>query len=109
VAQDFAAFGYGESDLAINMQDADGVALAAIQGLYEISQEQAAVIEALQAENAAQQQQIDGLESRLAALEGARGPAPAPRSGLPTGWLLLGGLGLVAAVVVQRRLPGGGR
>jgi hypothetical protein len=34
VAQDSAAFGYGESDLAINMQDADGVALAAIQGLY---------------------------------------------------------------------------
>jgi hypothetical protein len=109
VAQDFAVFGYGESDLAINMQDADGVALAAIQGLYKISQEQGALIEALQAENAAQQQQIAGLEARLAALEGSCGAAPAPRSGLPAGWLLLGGLGLVAAVVVQRRLPGGGR
>jgi hypothetical protein len=39
VAQDFAVFGYGESDKAINMEDADGVAFAAIQGLYKIVQE----------------------------------------------------------------------
>jgi hypothetical protein len=93
--QDFAAFGYGESDVAINKQDADGVALAAIQGLNEIVKEQ--------------ETRISALEARLAALESAHGAAPAASSRLPSGWLLLGGLGLVAAVVVQRRPPGGGR
>jgi len=56
VAQDFyAAFGLGESELAINMQDADGVAFASIQGLYELLLEQ--------------QAQIAALEARIAALE----------------------------------------
>ena len=50
VAQDFyAAFGLGESELAINMQDADGVAFASIQGLYELLLEQQALIAALEA------------------------------------------------------------
>ncbi|MFC1476025.1 tail fiber domain-containing protein [Candidatus Zixiibacteriota bacterium] len=41
VAQDFfAAFGCGESDRAINMEDADGIALVAIQGLYQQNLEQ---------------------------------------------------------------------
>jgi hypothetical protein len=62
VAQDFATFGYGESDKAINMEDADGVALAAIQALYAENQ-------ALKAENTSQQQQIDAFEARLAVLE----------------------------------------
>jgi hypothetical protein len=36
VAQDFhSAFGYGESNTAINMEDADGVLLAAVQALYD--------------------------------------------------------------------------
>jgi hypothetical protein len=35
MAQDFhAAYGLGDSDVLIGMQDADGVALAAIQGLH---------------------------------------------------------------------------
>jgi len=39
VAQDFhSTFGFGESNTAINMEDADGVALAAIQALYEQNQ-----------------------------------------------------------------------
>jgi len=63
VAQDFAAFGYGESDTAINMQDADGVALAAIQGLYRQNQQ-------LQAENADLKAQLTDIEQRLGALEG---------------------------------------
>jgi hypothetical protein len=49
VAQDFAAFGYGESDMAINMEDADGVAFAAIQGLYKIVQKKDVEIIALKA------------------------------------------------------------
>ena len=58
VAQDFmAAFGYGVDDKHITATDADGVALAAIQGLHEMVQEQKQV-------NAA-------LEARLARLENA--------------------------------------
>jgi len=94
VAQDFATLGYGESDLAINMQDADGVALAAIQGLYQ-------QIQALEAEN-------DELEARLAALEAGRSADGAPVR-LPSGWLLVGGGVLAVGAAVGRRAWGGGR
>jgi len=48
VAQDFhAAFGLGSNDRWIATVDADGVALAAIQGLYRLVQEQQAEIAAL--------------------------------------------------------------
>ncbi len=58
MAQDFyAAFGVGQDDTHISTLDADGVALAAIQGLYQLVQEQAA--------------QIAALEARVTALEGA--------------------------------------
>jgi hypothetical protein len=51
VAQDFAAaFGYGESDKAINSMDAIGVSLAAIQALYEDNKALHAELEALKAE-----------------------------------------------------------
>ena len=110
MAQDFhAAFGLGEDERYIGTLDADGVALAAIQGLYDVSQDQAGRIEALEAENATQQAQIDDLEARLAALEKRRGDPASSPSRLPGAWLLLGGLVLVAGVGVQRRLPGGGR
>jgi hypothetical protein len=67
VAQDFhAAFDYGEHELAINMQDADGVALASIQALYDRSIE-------LETENAVLQQQLTDLEGRLTGLEQAQG------------------------------------
>ncbi len=57
VAQDFfAAFGCGESEKAINMEDADGIALAAIQGLYQQNQRQ-------QQENAELRARIDHLET----------------------------------------------
>jgi hypothetical protein len=86
VAQDFATFGFGESDTAINMEDADGVALAAVQTLY-------AQVQALQDENA-------DLEARLTALE------TASRSS-PPNWQMgfLSGLGLlvVGLVCVMRR------
>ncbi|MCP4700736.1 MAG: hypothetical protein GY862_28360 [Gammaproteobacteria bacterium] len=59
MAQDFrAAFSLGENDTTISMVDADGVALAAIQGLYRLAeaqrmqlQSQQEQIEALQAES----------------------------------------------------------
>ena len=51
MAQDFyAAFGLGEDKRRISSVDAAGVALAAIQGLYQILQEKEAGIESLKAE-----------------------------------------------------------
>ena len=65
MAQDFhAAFQVGEDDKHINLVDASGVALAAIQGLYQIMQEKDADLVALRQQNAA-------LEARVAALEQA--------------------------------------
>jgi hypothetical protein len=52
MAQDFyGAFGLGGTDRAYNPIDAHGVALAAIQGLYEQLQMQNARIERLEREN----------------------------------------------------------
>ncbi len=59
MAQDFhAAFGMGEDDKRIDLVDANGVALAAIQGLYRLVQEKDA--------------QIAALAARLTALERAQ-------------------------------------
>ena len=56
MGQDFhSAFGLGDSDKAIGTVDADGVALAAIQGLYELLQDK--------------EEQINQLTERLAILE----------------------------------------
>jgi len=86
VAQDFyAAFQVGDDDEHISTIDADGVALAAIQGLYETVQEQEA--------------RIAGLEARLEALEkGSR-----PQAATPLGWLLAGGLVIGGVAVAHRR------
>ena len=62
-AQDFrTAFGLGENDTHITAVDADGVALAAIQGLYQLLEDQDSLIKA-------QREQIEALKVRLAALE----------------------------------------
>jgi hypothetical protein len=118
-AQDFAAaFGLGESETGISTVDADGVALAAIQGLYQLSQEQATRIQALEEENANLQHRLDGLETRVTALE-AGGSTAAPAAtgaaagaswlGLTPAWLALGGLVVVGLALVQRRRAGGQR
>lgn len=63
MAQDFhSAFGFGRGDKRIEYIDADGVALAAIQGLYEIVNEKVA-------ENRELRQEVDDLKARIAALE----------------------------------------
>lgn len=65
VAQDFhAAFGVGGDDKGISTVDADGVALAAIQGLNEKLGEKEAELMRLRAEN-------QGLARRLGAIERA--------------------------------------
>jgi hypothetical protein len=102
MAQDFAAaFGVGEDDKHISSVDADGVALAAIQGLYSLVKSENA---ALKAENAQIKQQMTTIEKRLAALEKLAGTANTPREtgGLP-GWLLLGGLVIGGVVSLKRR------
>ncbi len=63
VAQDFrAAFRLGDSDKTINTVDAQGVALAAIQGLYQMMQEKDKKIEE-------QNSKIQQLEQRMLQLE----------------------------------------
>lgn len=98
-AQDFyTAFQVGEDDTHIATVDADGVALAAIQGLYQVTQEQAA--------------QIAELEARLAALEQSAeaGIAAPPASPIADGvWFALGVLAGVGAFWLGRRRAEGGR
>jgi trimeric autotransporter adhesin len=107
MAQDFhAAFGLGADELTIGTVDADGVALAAIQGLYEIVQAQEEEIAAHKKEIAAQQAEITGLEARLAALEKQ---VNGDQAALPTrfpGWLALGLGGLAAGLVWNGRQVG---
>jgi hypothetical protein len=71
-AQDFhAAFALGHTDTAIGFQDADGVALAAIQGLHQLMQEKDAKIEAQQREINDQHHAIDELRDEVGALKRA--------------------------------------
>jgi hypothetical protein len=90
----------GEGEEYINTLDADGVALAAIQGLYAQNQELEQQVDALEQQNA-------DLETRLTALERG-GVSRSSAFGLPT-WLLLGGFVLVGGVVLKRRGVGGDR
>ncbi len=63
MAQDFhAAFGLGTSDKTINTVDADGVALAAIQGLYQLLQAQKAEIAELKADNQQVKERLQQME-----------------------------------------------
>ncbi|MDP2896140.1 MAG: tail fiber domain-containing protein [bacterium] len=63
MAQDFyAGFGVGEDDKHISTVDADGVALAAIQGLHEMLREKDAEIAAIKNQNAELQQRLSALE-----------------------------------------------
>ncbi len=116
VAQDFyAAFGVGEDDKHISTVDADGVALAAIQELYQLLQEREAQVASLRSQVtslrsqvASQQAEIDDLGTRLATLE-QQSVTRNPQSAISLDWPLLGGLIVAVGVVIQRRRAGGGR
>lgn len=76
-AQDFhAAFGIGRDDRHIAMVDADGVALAGIQGLHELVREKDAALEQLRRQNEALQQRLAALEKAVAGLVAGAGRAP---------------------------------
>jgi hypothetical protein len=65
-AQDFsAAFGVGEDDRHITAVDADGVALSAIQGLYQVMREKDAVIQRLEDQNRRLLDRLESIEKRL--------------------------------------------
>jgi len=69
VAQDFhAAFGLGESDKHIGTLDAEGVALAAIQGLHQLAEERDAEIETLRTQSASLRARLEQLEMIVAEL-----------------------------------------
>jgi hypothetical protein len=99
MAQDFyAAFGVGDDDTHISTIDPDGVALAAIQGLYAENQR-------LKAENATQDAQIEDLVTRLIALElVVKTDDPAQSSvSLSLTWLLVVGLALTGGTWMAPR------
>ncbi|HMX26863.1 MAG TPA: tail fiber domain-containing protein, partial [Blastocatellia bacterium] len=68
ISQDFhGLFGFGDSAETISTVDADGVALAAIQGLHEELKDRDAKIERLERQLKGQQALIDGLRKLLCA------------------------------------------
>ena len=98
MAQDFyAAFNVSEDDKHITTIDSEGVALAAIQGLYQIVQEKDTKI-------AAQQKQIDDLDARLTTLEQSTIAAKSPPNDFASnGWVIGALLGAVVLVGTRRR------
>jgi hypothetical protein len=108
----------GEGKDYINSLDADGVALASIQGLYGLVQEKDAEIAAMEAEIADLRAENAKLNDRLAAIEqalqangtpvrAAASPAVLPQGGIA----LLGMLGglVIGGAIMHRRRAGGGR
>ncbi len=69
MAEDFRAFGFGEDAQYIDGVDENGVALAAIQELDRLNQQQANRIVSLETDNAAIKARLDALDARVAALE----------------------------------------
>ena len=103
MAQDFyAAFNVGEDDTHIATIDADGIALAAIQGLNEIVEEKDARIVTLEKQTVAQQKQIDDLTARLTALEQANGVVKSPTNDFVNNSWILGAM-FVALVAIGAR------
>jgi hypothetical protein len=97
MAQDFhAAFGLGDSDRHIASIDADGVALAAVQGLVRKIKAQEVRIASLERAN-------EELAGRLDRLERSPLAAAGDGDGFGYGWALFGGLAIVFGAVQARR------
>jgi hypothetical protein len=91
----------GEGEEYINTLDANGVALAAIQGLHAKNQALEAEVSMLKTKNATLKKDLNNLEARVTALE--RAGTPQPVSTLAIWWPLAGLVVLAGAVVAQRR------
>jgi hypothetical protein len=85
MAQDFhAAFGLGGDDRRINVVDASGVALAAIQALYELSRRQQAEIATLSRDLANQARELEAFRASSAAAQAQPDALPGrPADGRP--------------------------
>jgi hypothetical protein len=104
MAQDFNALVEGlggEGEDYINSLDADGVALAAIQGLHAQAQDQQAQIEALEEENAVLEARLDALEA--AVLDGASAASTPWTDLLARLWPILGLLAVAGSVMWGKR------
>jgi hypothetical protein len=78
MAQDFAAaFGVGRDDRHIDLLDANGVALAAIQALHALVETQAAEIRALRGEAGRLREAVAGLRAALESRDSRRSLVPA--------------------------------
>jgi hypothetical protein len=74
MAQDFyTAFGVGEDERHISTTDADGVALAAIQRLYQLAQEKDAEIAVLKKRNEKVEARLAVMEEKMMKLEAVLG------------------------------------
>jgi hypothetical protein len=70
MAQDFyEKFQLGDDDRSITSVDADGVQVAAIQGMYSMMRERDVEIKRVEAENAHLRHVVESMEARLAKLE----------------------------------------
>ena len=70
MAQDFrAAFGFGKNDKTLSTVDAQGVTMAAIQGLYRMMQEKETANREKDVKIGKLSQQVERLQARLAKVE----------------------------------------
>jgi hypothetical protein len=100
-----ATVGGGETNTASGDGATVGGGSENIASGYQLSQEQATRIAALEAEKAALQGQLDDLEARVAALEQTpnTGQATTSSNGLPTLWPLSAGLPLLGLALGWRQ------
>ena len=106
VAQDFySAFKVGEDDKFISTVDADGVALASIQGLYQMVQEKDARIASQQQEIDSLKQQNTNMQARLSALEARVNGGASSSIPMFNNWAMItiASIGLMMGSVITRR------
>jgi hypothetical protein len=102
VAQDFhATFGLGDKDTVIHGVNADGVALAAIQGLHAELKDRDATIAELKSRLSAGDQKLALVELRLQSVEDKLGIGRSQGAGLGFGLAL--GLPAAAGLLAFRR------
>jgi len=117
MAQDFySTFGVGTDNRYISTVDINGVALAAVQGVNQIVQDQARQIDAqqqqimtLESEIATQRAQIGSIETRLAALEQNQTLTLSGSPILSVGWLLFAVVCLAGLFRTRQVIRQGGK